>query len=199
MVWFLRRRDSRPTQVYGKVGHLPSFQLLDFPHDPDARRRRSRVFFAAFCMLALSVALRASDWDHGKADSGIFIWALGLSFLCGSLAIALRHGPASSSRPSRNGLGGTVSGRHVERSSSLDGFSSWRASRSNQLPALKLDDISSALTDHLKGGASTTRVPNQSRDLAEPTTEQTRDPWSRILSEFTAHSPKGHSKRRNSN
>jgi hypothetical protein len=161
-----------------------------------ARNKRFSLYLAAFGLLGLAVLLRAADFDQGDSISGVYLGAAILSLLSGIMALAVSREPQQAP-VSQIGPGVGVNQPTSSRDALLE-FSLWRSERTKHISPAGLRDISTALADDSSveelGDVKTT--PQATKPSNQQQYESSRDPWSRILSDFASRRPRSRSKRR---
>jgi hypothetical protein len=159
-----------------KEGEVQAFKLLDHDSSPEARKRRSRLYLVAYCLLALSFQASLAG---GEASQQVVAYQFGLALLTGTMALVLRLDPASIPfrslwRPeSKN----AAPARITEHAAKLDRIVEIRAERRG-FNATSLSEAFPPLDATSENTALASRKP-QSQST------RTRDPFSNVLADLS--------------
>jgi hypothetical protein len=155
---------------------MEAFKLLDHDSSSEARKRRSRLYLVAYCLLALTFE---ASLTGGQTSSQVVVYEFGLAMLTGLMALALRFDPTSNpfhflshlQAPSRSAA------PPREQAVQLDRIVDIRAGRRGFNPT-SLSDAFPPLDATSENTALASRKP-------QAQASKTRDPFSNVLADLS--------------
>jgi hypothetical protein len=158
-----------------KEGEVQAFKLLDHDLSPEARKRRSRLYIAAYCLLAFTFQASLAG---GEASQQLVAYEFGLALLTGLMALVLRLDPASIHlRSFRRQASPKSMAPTPEHAAKLDRIVEIRAERRGFNPT-SLSEAFPALDATSENTALASRKPQSQ-------TTKTRDPFSNVLADLS--------------